>query len=121
MSEHYITNCSCGATISQCRCASPDKKVTVIQNGCDKCKAKYEPEKLKSALEDFFLKRMADRIPGGLADNKKPDDFDKDKLEEGKKVEKEHTSDDNIATEIAMDHLTEDPEYYKKLKKVEKK
>ena len=27
----------------------------------------------------------------------------------------EHTNDDKIATEIAMDHLTEDPEYYSKL------
>ena len=33
----------------------------------------------------------------------------------GVQVEMEHTNDDKIATEIAMDHLTEDPEYYSKL------
>jgi len=33
----------------------------------------------------------------------------------GVQVEMEHTNDEKIATEIAMDHLTEDPEYYSKL------
>ena len=61
-----------------------------------------------------------DKIPGGLADNKKPSDFVKRKLEEGIKVEMEHTSDKAIAREIAMDHITEDPNYYKKLKTIEK-
>lgn len=59
------------------------------------------------------------KIPGGLADNKTPADFDKNKLQAGIKVEKEHTSDDSIATEIAMDHLTEDNAYYDKLKTIE--
>lgn len=62
----------------------------------------------------------ADKIPGGLADKKKPSDFDPTQLKAGIKVEMEHTSDKNIAREIAMDHLTEDSEYYKKLKEVEK-
>lgn len=38
----------------------------------------------------------------------------------GIEAELEHTSDRSIATEIAMDHLTEDPEYYQKLKTIEK-
>jgi len=38
----------------------------------------------------------------------------------GIKVEMEHTKDRAIAREIALDHLTEDPKYYSKLKKVEK-
>lgn len=59
-------------------------------------------------------------IPGGLADKKKPSDFSKEKLKEGKTVELEHTSDPKIAEEIAMDHLTEDLDYYKKLKTIEK-
>lgn len=37
----------------------------------------------------------------------------------GFKKEKEHTKDEKEASEIAMDHLSEDPEYYTKLKKVE--
>lgn len=61
-----------------------------------------------------------DKIPGGLADKKSPKDFDKEALKEGVKVEMEHTSDPKIAIEIAMDHLTEDKEYYKKLKTIEK-
>jgi len=38
-------------------------------------------------------------------------------LEMGLKVEKEHTSDIQAATEIALDHLNEKPDYYTRLKK----
>lgn len=62
----------------------------------------------------------ADQIPGGKADDKKPEDFDQDQLHEGAKHEMEHTKDLKLAREIAMDHLVEDPHYYQKLKKVEK-
>lgn len=40
-------------------------------------------------------------------------------LTKGTKVEKEHTSDEQIAREIALDHLSEFPDYYDRLKKVE--
>lgn len=40
-------------------------------------------------------------------------------LEKGIKVEREHTKDDAIAREIALDHLAEFPDYYDRLKKVE--
>ncbi len=62
-----------------------------------------------------------DRIPGGLADKGPPKDLSQAQLEKGIKVEQEHTSDPEIAREIAYDHLTEDPEYYTKLEKIEKK
>jgi hypothetical protein len=65
--------------------------------------------------------KREDKIPGGLADKKNPSDFDSESLAEGVKVESEHTSDPKIAEEIAMDHLTEDSQYYKKLKNIEKK
>lgn len=45
----------------------------------------------------------------------------KSQLEMGMDVEMEHTSDEDMAREIAMDHLTEDPEYYTKLKDIEEK
>ena len=61
-----------------------------------------------------------DIIPGGLADKKTNADFDPDDLAAGIKVEMEHTSDPKIAAEIARDHLTEDKNYYKKLKTIEK-
>lgn len=40
-------------------------------------------------------------------------------LKMGIPVEKEHTSNDDIAREIALDHLAEKPDYYTRLKKVE--
>ena len=40
-------------------------------------------------------------------------------LKKGIAVEKEHTSDEAIAREIALDHLSEMPDYYDKLAKVE--
>jgi len=45
--------------------------------------------------------------------------FLKEQLWKGVKIEMEHTTDENIAEEIAMDHLWEDPKYYDKLEKVE--
>jgi len=62
-------------------------------------------------------------IPGGLSSGKNPNDFDTKALEAGVKIEMEHVKGPGvspevakrIATEIAMDHLTEDPQYYDKL------
>jgi hypothetical protein len=42
-------------------------------------------------------------------------------LKKGISVEKEHTSKDEVAKEIALDHLDEFPDYYDRLKKIEKK
>ena len=60
-----------------------------------------------------------DIIPGGMGDDKALDSFDAEQLSKGTQVEMEHTDDPNVASEIARDHLTEDPDYYKKLEKVE--
>ncbi len=51
----------------------------------------------------------------------KPSKFDAKSLAKGMKVELEHTEDEEIALEIAMDHLSEDPDYYDKLQKIENK
>jgi hypothetical protein len=64
-------------------------------------------------------KHRKDILPGGLADKKKSSDFDQKQLNAGISVELEHTKDRAVAQEIAMDHLTEDLDYYKKLKTVE--
>lgn len=64
-------------------------------------------------------KKWKDRLPGGLADRYSPDDFDPKALRQGIKVELEHTDDRALATEIAMDHLVEDPDYYTKLATIE--
>ena len=82
-------------------------------------------------------------LEGGLADGKtlmdlaqkhayddSTDSTSKDKIKEmyknlkleldkGIKVEMEHTKSRVKAKEIAMDHLFEDPNYYKKIKKIE--
>lgn len=44
----------------------------------------------------------------------------KKQLAAGIQVEKEHTTKHEVAEEIALDHLNEDPKYYIKLKKIEK-
>lgn len=77
----------------------------------------------------------SEKIPGGMSKNmsikdiakkhSKKDSFDKtlshlkSEIVKGTKVEMEHTSDPVIAFEIAKDHLSEDPDYYNKLKKIE--
>lgn len=61
-----------------------------------------------------------DLLPGGKGDNKPDSDFDPKELENGIQHEMEHTKNRKIAKEIAKDHLSEDPNYYKKLKKIEK-
>ena len=55
----------------------------------------------------------------GLAERRgvKPEDVDQEQLRIGQKHEMEHTSDPRIAQQIALDHLTEDPDYYKKPRK----
>ena len=60
-------------------------------------------------------------LHGGEGDNKKDDEFDKKELVKGMDHEREHTTSKKIQKEIAKDHLTEDPEYYEKLEKIEKK
>ena len=67
------------------------------------------------------MKKHKDKLKGGLADNKQPKDFSQKELKRGVKVEKEHTTDKDTATEIAMDHLSEDTEYYRKLGIMERK
>jgi hypothetical protein len=64
---------------------------------------------------DFGNRKWVDKLHGGKADDKTPEDFDEDDVRIGTAVEKEHTSNPDIATEIAIDHLAEDDDYYDKL------
>lgn len=73
--------------------------------------------KLKLSKKNAEL--FQEKIPGGLAAGKKPSDYEWNSLYKGIKVEMEHTTDIEVAKEIAMDHLEEDPEYYEKLEKIE--
>lgn len=51
------------------------------------------------------------------SDGMKPSDFNQEQLYIGTRHEREHTDDMREAQRIAMDHLAEDPDYYKKLMK----
>ena len=64
--------------------------------------------------------RWNDQLKGGKADHLRPQDFPKKTLLAGMRHELEHTKSHRLAMEIAMDHLAEDPEYYEKLKKIER-
>lgn len=65
------------------------------------------------------MARWRDKLKGGRGDYYTPADFDQTALRAGIEHELEHTNDRHIATEIAMDHLTEDPSYYDKLERME--
>ena len=83
---------------------------------------------LRDAEAEKF-KRNEDKIPGGLSQGMTLKDIAikhnvqlsnlLDEFKKGYKVEREHTTDTDIAKEIAMDHLFEDPKYYTKLAKIE--
>jgi hypothetical protein len=70
-----------------------------------------------------------EKLKGGKSDNLRIEKISKKhnipvaklklELEKGKKIEREHTKNLKVALEIAKDHLYEDPNYYKKLKKME--
>lgn len=97
------------------------KKYTDRQDALDDLVAYSTGEKQGEVGARLTLKDVVeDILPGGKADAKSPKDFDQNQLKIGTQHELEHTKDVNIAREIAMDHLSEDPDYYKKLKKVEK-
>lgn len=74
----------------------------------------------KAVVDRWYHKPWKQRLAGGLAVGKRPSDFSKKALVEGIIVELEHTEDPEVAMEIAMDHLVEDKQYYKKLKTIEK-
>jgi hypothetical protein len=59
-----------------------------------------------------------DEIPDGKARGRKSSEFDPRELDKGTAVEMEHTSSRRLAQKIAMDHLVEDPAYYRKLARI---
>ena len=72
-----------------------------------------EEEKLKGGLSDkLSLGDIAVKHKVGVEELTK-------QFLQGFKKEFEHTKNEKEASEIAMDHLSEDPKYYTKLKKVE--
>jgi hypothetical protein len=102
------------------------------------------PSEIKKKMKGLYLQEDSDeRIEGGISSGKNlrdiailhtyddsKDHVDREEIEKmlshlegqlaiGISVEMEHTGDELIASEIAKDHLMEDPDYYTKLKKIE--
>lgn len=92
------------------------------KNGKDIC-VKITEESLDASTQ------APNKIPGGLAQfatigdlaqmHKLPIDQIIKQILKGVKIESEHTSDLDIAMEIAFDHVYEDPKYYDKLSSIE--
>lgn len=97
--------------------------------------SKFGGEQNSSLMSDMnkYSKEMkeSEKLQGGKADKKSLNDIaTKHKVElikiaknfvKGFNVELEHTKNQKEASEIVMDHLSEDPNYYDKLKKIETK
>jgi 8-oxo-dGTP pyrophosphatase MutT (NUDIX family) len=75
---------------------------------------------LNHIIANAAKKTAADLLPGGKADNIPDSKFSPKDLAAGAADEHEHTSNDQVAKEIAKDHLQKDPGYYEKEKLSEK-
>jgi hypothetical protein len=72
-------------------------------------------DEYRTAIRDFYkadIKNFKDKIPGGGADGKAITNYDLKQLLEGIKAERDHTKDNLLALELAMDHLEYTPDYY---------
>ena len=83
--------------------------------------ANYMDNKMKNINYNKYrewLNEGKEKLKGGAGDNKPDKAFNPKQLAIGVEDETgEHTPDKSIGKEIAKDHLSTDPEYYKKLKK----
>jgi hypothetical protein len=90
----------------------------------------YRQPKYRKALLPLVLSTLksqatmekhldAQVIPGGLGKDLRDSDVDAKQLAKGRAVEKEHGGSKAMQTEIALDHLKENPKYYKYLAKME--
>ena len=77
--------------------------------------------KLGNIIQLFCKFAVEDKLHGGLADDMPDKDFDQDQIDKGIVVEREHVgnNDDEVAKEIAKDHLMEIADYYDRLENME--
>ncbi len=83
-------------------------------------KYKVSPHDLESYIYSLASKFVTgldfeNTIMGGKGDKTNINTLDQNELQVGIAVEMEHTDDENIAKEIASDHISENPKYYSKL------
>jgi len=72
-------------------------------------------EQYRTAIKDAHridIKNFKDRLPGGHADAKPITSYDLQQLLAGINFERDHTKDNLLALEMAMDHLERFPDYY---------
>jgi hypothetical protein len=102
------------------------RKGVLQENNVGKFDAPTSRGELKAAAEfsrsgaKLSRSGQKDLLPGGKADNVPDREISTPALAEGAQHEREHTDDDQVAKEIAKDHLQEDTAYYEKIKKIEK-
>ena len=80
-------------------------------------------ELYRRTIKDSFqvdIKGFKENLTGGVADGKAIAAYDLDELLTGMKFELEHTSDRFVALELAMDHLERIPNYYSRLRRLER-
>jgi hypothetical protein len=110
--EETTYDCNCSGA-----CTCPP---TCVCKKSGYCAANHKTAAEKQPVDALSRSGQKDQLPGGEADNLPDRDFSADALAEGAKHEHEHTNNDQIAKEIAKDHLSEDPGYYDKQKEIEK-
>lgn len=64
---------------------------------------------------DFGNREWKDKLHGGKADDDTPNDYDPYDIAIGTAIEREHSNNPDIATEISMDHDHENDTYYDEL------
>lgn len=73
--------------------------------------AQYTQEMTEGITESHAL-ATTNTLVGGRGDKLTPEEVDPKELEVGIEVEREHVNKPELAQEIALDHLAENPHYY---------
>ena len=78
-------------------------------------------EEYRTAIRQAYevdIKNYKDKMPGGHADGKAVINYDLKQLLLGINFERDHTKDNLLALELAMDHLERVPDYYTRLERL---
>ena len=78
-------------------------------------------EEYRKAIRDAYqidIKNYKDKMPGGHADGKAVINYDLKQLLLGINFERDHTKDNMLALELAMDHLERIADYYTRLERM---
>lgn len=77
---------------------------------------RYSKKTFSEQLVNHQTLKSNNKISGGVSDSTSPHHINPVELAMGVAVEMEHTTDEKVAAEIALDHLSKEPNYYSKLK-----